>query len=112
MKVTELFERVCSEWPPEVDISDGRPCGKSGYLFPTLSRYWDNVELRWENENDDLMGVAIWAFFQTAHKAAKEAVQDGNSQLIFSDLSVDVFEKYLRDNLANDCWDEIRNLVE
>lgn len=112
MDALALFGRVRKQWPLKVDLSDGVPAGKSGYLFPTLSGTWGQIEQEWESSEDELMQLGIWTYFQTAHEAASEAHQAGETVLRMHELEVGVFEYYLLKNLEDPSWASFRNELD
>ncbi len=112
MTVQELFDRVVAEWPSRVNISDGYLVTDIGFMFPTLSSVWDNVEDRWKDNGDEWMNVGIWSLFQAAHRAARNTQSNNRKIIDISKLKISDFEYYLRLNLDQAEYDEYRALLK
>jgi hypothetical protein len=112
MKFSELYERIIGLWPEEIDISDGKPTGRNGYLFKNLSSI--NSDIESALSNDDHWGsIGAWSFFQAIHKEAKALHKSGANVIRVNEVSKDLIDHYIRSNIEfdpdDDQWINERN---
>jgi hypothetical protein len=109
MEVLALYNRIRAMWPKEVDISDGRRVGKTGYYFPTLSSIWSDIEDRIDHKVDHWGNVGCWSFWQAAHRKAIDLHRRGERTLDVDSITVASFDHYVKSNLADKDWEKERN---
>ena len=78
-------------YPSEIDISDGTLVAKDGGNFKILSEFWDNAELKTENESE-FIKLMVWGIFCAFHKKAIDNFLKGIKTVSISELDM----KYLK----------------
>ncbi len=111
MKFSELYDRAISSWPKKIDISDGKPSGKSGYLFPRLVKIHDEIEST-ISLNDDWMQITDWAIFQAFHSKSETLIKSGKSFLNTRKVKQSEIESRLFENLQGGEWQVEREYYE
>lgn len=106
MTFKEVYNLTIKYYPSEIDISDGTMVVEGGGNFITLSKLWDNVELKTENESG-FINLMVWGIFCAFHKKAIENVIDGKKTVSLTELDMEYlkykFEESLLDTEFNEC---------
>lgn len=105
----KLFERTRGRWPRTVSVvpKEGVPCFESS---PSLTDIYRAIEVSCEPAGDwtaehNWTSVANWSFHQALWSLAERA---GERDLSRDEVTFDMFDKCMRENLSDDCWDEER----
>lgn len=91
MTFKDAYNRTIKYYPSEIDISDGTLVGKDGGNFKILSKFWDNAELKTENE-PEYVKLMVWGIFCALHKKAIVNFLKGIKTVNISELDM----KYLK----------------
>ncbi|WP_141235611.1 hypothetical protein [Pseudoalteromonas sp. NBT06-2] len=96
----ELFEKTRLLWPDSVDLN-GQYFGE---IFITggevLNEIYQKIESSLD-KNDHWMQISCWSF----HQAIEKPVGDSALISILNDVSYEVYEKMMLENLNGDeCW--------
>lgn len=89
-----LFASTKALWPPSIDIIKD-PNG-------TYDVYWALEKSI--SSHDDWRQVAMWSFHQALGELEKQAAAAGASIISPHALTFDAFDKWMRFNLADECW--------
>lgn len=111
MKFSSLYKIAISNWPEEIDISDGKPVGESGYLFPYLVKIHDEIENAIPLD-DDWMQITDWAFYQAFHSESKILIKNGKNVLFTRDVKKAKVQSRLFQNLKSEEWKDLNEKYE
>lgn len=111
MKSQTLFDDMMVRWPETIRIDDASGVADGGGVFPTLSHARDEVESGVSDANE-WRKLAVWAFFQAAHKLAINAYHRNSSSISLKEISISEFERFMLMNLSDESWDSERELFE
>ena len=100
-----LLERVKSLWPQAITL---RPDGGQDALN---NIYWP-IEEKLEGEGDEWIKLSAWAFHQALWDLAKAQISVGRAALRPADITLEAFDQWMRTNLADDTWAEVRHEYE
>ena len=93
----DLFDRVKGFWPTEISTSGD-----------ALNAIYCPLEDKFGG--DDWLAVAAWSFHQALWVRAKQAVSTGQDDMMTSIVTIEEFDERMRNNLADQSWDEFRPL--
>ncbi|KRA62228.1 hypothetical protein ASD79_22465 [Caulobacter sp. Root655] len=92
---TALFESTKALWPQTIFTFDARN---------TLNRIYQANEDSY-SVDDDWRQIAMWSFHQALWGLEREASAKGASRFSPSEISFNIFDKWMRSNLTgDDCW--------
>jgi hypothetical protein len=100
-----LYSRIIELWPESVGISDGKPNGENGIVFPTLSKCWDVADGNVDSAADTWGDLGVWAFFQAFHESAEECLRRNESVLSTRLVSKRLIDRKIRKTLATEGWE-------
>jgi len=106
MKFSALYRKGIDQWPEEVNIGDGYPTGKRGYLFPTLTTIHDEIEEELDS-TDDWGQIIVWSFFQAFHAKSKELLNENKNILQTRSVDRKEIERRVLKNLNGEGWEEL-----
>lgn len=98
MKFSRIFKETKLIWPREIFIGDGELRSDGGGYFPTLSRVWDEAEVRSEKWSD-WHQLMVWCIFGGFHRLARETLENGGNTVYFTDIDKRYVEAKFRENL-------------
>ena len=108
MTFKEIYIQTIKNYPPEVDISDGKMVEKGGGNFKKLSESWNDAELKTENESD-FIKLMVWGIFCAYHKKAIDNFLNGKKTVTLTELDM----KYLKLKFEESLLDtEFENYAE
>jgi hypothetical protein len=96
-----LLNRVKSLWPDAITL---RPDGGQEALN---SIYWP-LEEGLEDHGDEWIGLGAWAFHQALGELAQIKAKAGRAALRPADVSLEAFDRWMRNNLSDESWSEVR----
>lgn len=111
MKFSEIYRRAIEYWPDEIPVGDGYPAGADGFMFPTLSKVWDEVEEAAES-SDEWSSLAVWCMFQAFHSESKRLRKMGETILWPRNVPKSEIESRISENLRGDEWADYRGAYE
>ena len=102
---TKLFEQTRERWPLTVHVlpTNGVPCFEA---VPSLVDVYRTIEVSCEPEGewraeDEWIGIANWSFHQALWALAESSSQ---RHLHREEVTFEMFDKCMRENLSEDCW--------
>ena len=98
MKFSRIFKETKLIWPREIFIGDGELSENGRGLFPTLSREWDEAEVRSEKWSD-WHQLMVWCIFCGYHKLACKTLKEGGNTVNFTNIDKFYVERRFRENL-------------
>ncbi len=110
MTFKEVYRVAIKFWPSEVDIQDGKKVENNGGYFSTLSKIWDQAEIKTEGE-PELIQLMIWSIFCGYHKKAVENYQKGIKNVFLTELDSDYIKSKFEESLfdsESDYYAEIK----
>lgn len=93
----ELYQRVRRLWPANVSTEQQE----------LNAIYWPLDDAL---AGDDWLAIGAWSFHQSLWNLAKDARRRELGSIATSSVSVEDFDKRVRDNLANESWASVRHL--
>jgi hypothetical protein len=96
-----LLDRVKSLWPDAITLRLG------GGQDALNNIYWP-LEEKLEASPDEWLQLAAWAFHQALGELAKYNVDHGQAALRPADVSLEAFDRWMRNNLDDETWSEVR----
>ena len=100
MTFKEIYNQAIKYYPSEIDISDGTMVVKGGGNFKTLSKLWDNAELKSENESD-FIKLMVWGIFCAYHKKAIENYMNGKKTVSLNELDMEYLKYKFEESLLD-----------
>ncbi|WP_350290036.1 hypothetical protein [uncultured Croceitalea sp.] len=104
MTFKEVYNLTIKYYPYEIDISDGKNVVKGGGNFKTLSKSWNEAELKTERESD-FIKLMVWSIFCGYHKKAIDNFKNGKKTVSLKELDMEYlkykFEESLLDTKDN-----------
>ena len=82
MKFQDLYNKVLNYWPFELKIGDARLLENGGMRSITLTRAYEDADLRCVTEAESLLN---WVIFQHIHKIVKVDSNLTQTQLLLTD---------------------------
>ena len=101
-----LFEQAKDRWPRSI-----RVCPTNGFppfdAEPSLVDVHRGIQAACDpkgewTEEDDWTGLANWSFHQALWRVAEQSIE--TRDLDRDEVTFEMFEAYMRSNLADDCW--------
>lgn len=106
MDMRILFNAVRELWPYYIDLTRSN-ANDDGMPFWELVEIYERIE-RGISSDDVWMDLSAWAFHQALVELAENAVAQNVSNLDVSEVSLEMFDHYIRENLADPSWEEER----
>jgi hypothetical protein len=104
----EVYNLTIKYYPSEIDISYATMVSKSGGNFKTLSEFWDNAELKTENESD-FIKLMVWGIFCAYHKKAIDNFKNGKMTVSLNELDMEYLKYKFEESLLDT---ELENYAE
>lgn len=104
MTFKEVYNLTIKYYPSEIDISDGTMVSKDGGNFKILSKFWNNAELKTENESD-FIKLMVWGIFCAFHKKAVDNFQNGKKTVALVELDMEYLKYKFEESLLDKEYD-------
>jgi hypothetical protein len=104
----EVYNLTIKYYPSEIDISDATMVSKGGGNFKTLSEFWDNAELKTENESN-FIKLMVWGIFCAYHKKAIDYFKNGKMTVSLNELDMEYLKYKFEESLLDT---ELENYAE
>lgn len=105
MDPRQLFARSRTLWPDMILLRSERDW-EEGQPIRTIVHIYDAIED--QVESDDWLSLGAWAFHQALTTLARHKIAAGNHDLRPSDVTFEAFDRFMRLNLADPSWTEVR----
>ena len=104
MTFKEVYNQTIKYYPSEINISDGKMLSKNGGNFKTLSEFWNNAELKTQNESD-FIKLMVWGIFCAFHKKAIDNFQKGKISVSMVELDMEYLKYKFEESLLDKEYD-------
>ena len=105
----EIYNLTTKYYPSEIDISDGEMVEQGSGSFNRLSKYWDNAELKTENESD-FIKLMVWGIFCACHKKAIENFMNGKKTVSLTELDMEYLKYKFEESFLDKEYDYYADL--
>ena len=105
MTFKNIYNLTVKFWPSEINISDGKMVEQDGGNFQILSKIWDGVEMKTENESE-FIKLMVWGIFCAYHKKAINNFLDGKKTVSLAELDMEYLKHKFEESLLNTEHDE------
>ena len=104
-----LFEETKKLWP-NVITYDGMEINKDSISgLQILNVLHQNIKNKFD-DLDDWTGLTIWAFHQALWVHSKKELSQMRSKVFTSDVTFEMFEHWMQENLCDDFWEAEREV--
>ena len=106
MTFSEVYERILTFWPENIQIADGAPTSGNGWYSATLSRTLDEVEDGINHQQDTWGSLMVWTMFQVFHAEAERLRGLGSDTLVTRNVARDSIEAKFHESLQAPEWSQ------
>ena len=106
MEFSDLYKKGIEFWPIAINIGDGYPTGKAGYLFSELTAIHDKIE---DNIHIDDIWLQIidWSLFQAFHAESKKLIKNDEKTLNTRQVELNEIQWRVLENLKGEGWESL-----
>lgn len=106
MNFTNLYKQGIDLWPTEINIGDGYPTGKDGFVFPSLTTIHDEIENKLDTE-DGWAQIIVWSLFQAFHTESKALITHSEKTLKTRNIKLSEIEWRVLQNIQGEGWEDL-----
>jgi len=103
MRSVDLFNRVAVLWPSRLSLGNASLQGEGGFLCWELNEKFEEIEQE-HCVADEWLDLACWSFHQALWVAARDSFKGGKTTVDRSDVTLALFDQFLRRNLEDESW--------
>ena len=104
MKCSTLFEIIKQYWPSELIVDESNA--------DQLNQLYWAIDSKIDHEKEHWLSVSAWAFHQAIDVFIKSEIANDKSVIQISNMPMNLFNKQVLFNLAEDDWEKERSEYE
>ncbi len=106
MEARKLFDCVRTSWPHSIILKSDASSGEGDAVWSVMHCY-DSLEPKFAA--DDWLAIGAWSFHQALMELVRLKIKSGLTTVNPADVSFEVFDANMRENLDDETWAEERS---